>query len=260
MARRTEEEMIAYALEVDVGLLAHMPELLADLESLGSDPEDLVDALQRAKLPADALVYDLGCGKGANAVAVAHQLGVRVVGFDLFDPFIEHCRRRAAEAGIDDRCTFERANIVELPGRWAAADAVLLAALGDVIGPLDETMATLRQLVKPGGVVVIADSYLKPQASADFRRFEGYAGRDETIRRLEANGDTVEHELTQDDDEETTSSFAHELRMMKQRAQAIAAREPALTASLKTFIDEQTAEYSYLAESTIDVVWVIRRA
>ena len=66
--------MVAYALETDVVLLPYVPELLADLEELGSDAEVIAEVIDALELPDDAQVIDLGCGKGATALEVV--LGV----------------------------------------------------------------------------------------------------------------------------------------------------------------------------------------
>ena len=252
--------MIAHALEVDPALLPFMPELLTDFAALGSDPDDIVDALRDAKLPHGAVVYDLGCGKGAVSVAAAKSLGVTVVGFDLFEPFIEPCRAAAVEAGVAAHCSFRRANILDLPGAVAPADAVVFGALGDVLGPLDETMAVLRLLVKPGGVILISDSYLKPGAQPRFPDFEGYAERAEMLRRLQVHGDVVERAIVGDDEEDDEAVEMNELAALTARARALATRRPDLVELLDAFVQSQAAEYAYMAESLVDVIWVVRRA
>ena len=49
------------------------------------------------------------------------------------------------------------ADFDELAGTIDEADAVVYAALGDVIAPLDETIRTIRLYAKPGGHIVVAD-------------------------------------------------------------------------------------------------------
>lgn len=56
---RSEAEMVAYALEVQPALLPFIPELLADLNELGSDSELLVRVLNDLRLPPSAKVIDL---------------------------------------------------------------------------------------------------------------------------------------------------------------------------------------------------------
>ena len=88
---RSEDEMVAYALETHPALLPYLPELLADLEELGSDARAIIDVLGDLDLTASTTLVDLGCGKGAVAVKVAEDLNLKVIGIELFEPFIESC-------------------------------------------------------------------------------------------------------------------------------------------------------------------------
>ena len=92
---RSEDEMVAYALETHTALLPYLPELLADLQELGSDAEAITRVLGDLNLTKSTTVVDLGCGKGAVAVEVAEGLNLRVLGIDLFEPFIESCKEQA---------------------------------------------------------------------------------------------------------------------------------------------------------------------
>jgi SAM-dependent methyltransferase len=55
-----------------------------------------------------ALVADVGCGHGASTILMAEAFPrSRFVGFDVHQESIEVARQRAAEAGVEDRVTFE---------------------------------------------------------------------------------------------------------------------------------------------------------
>lgn len=250
--------MVAYALEVDPGLLPHVPELLADLTELGSDAELIVNVLEKFDLPESARVIDLGCGKGAAAVAVAQAFGVSVLGVELFEPFLDSCRALARSQGVADRCEFQHGNILELEGQIEPADVVIFAALGDVLGPLDETIKIIRELVKPGGLIVVSDSYIRIGGRSDFPGFEQYAEHAETIRRLTAWGDTVVHEsiesVEEDDDEEED-----EAALILARAEGLAQAHPELREALLGFAHSQAAENHYIDENLIGAVWVLSR-
>jgi 2-polyprenyl-3-methyl-5-hydroxy-6-metoxy-1,4-benzoquinol methylase len=51
-------------------------------------------------------VLDFGCGPGAEAVEIAQRGARRVLGIDIRESFLEEARRRAASAGVADRCVF----------------------------------------------------------------------------------------------------------------------------------------------------------
>lgn len=255
MSARTADAMIARALEMDERLLAVAPALLGDLEALGGEPDMVADILASLGVAEDAEVVDLGAGKGATALAVAQRLGCRVVGVDLFGPFVEHANRRARELGLYPRASFRLASVTDPPPDPPTADVAIFSAMGDVLGPLDEAMTVLRRWVRPGGLIVVDDSVLTDAAAARIAGFEQYADRAQTRQRLQAHGDVVvaEHEPPQDDDDD-------EAQALRARAEALAAEHPHLADLLLEFAADQEAEYAYLAEDTTPVIWVIQRA
>jgi hypothetical protein len=71
------------------------------------------------KLRRGGAVADIGCGHGASAVVMAQAYpAIRVAGFDNHTPSINTARKRAAEAGVADRTTFEVADAKGYPGRY----------------------------------------------------------------------------------------------------------------------------------------------
>ena len=101
---RSAEEMIAYALEMDVSLLPFAAELLVDFEELGSDPELIVDVIRELDLPDGACVIDLGSGKGAVTLEIAREIGCETVGVELFEPFVRSARALAESVGVARHC------------------------------------------------------------------------------------------------------------------------------------------------------------
>jgi SAM-dependent methyltransferase len=183
--------MVAHALEAPRALLPHLPELLADFQELGSDTALIVQVLKDLHLPARSFVVDLGCGKGATAIGIAAELGCRVLGVELFEPFVAHCRVASRHAGVGDLCEFRLANAAALAGQLPPADAVVFAALGDVLGSPSETMRIIRQYTRPGGFVIVADVFLREGGSTAFEGFENSLSHRETVSGLTAWGDTL---------------------------------------------------------------------
>jgi SAM-dependent methyltransferase len=257
MTGRTDDEMVAYALEIDPALLAFAPELLADLDVLGADVAPIVQALRELGLSEHSTVVDLGCGKGGVAIAVAAALGCHVVGVELFEPFIAIARAAVETAGVGELCRFVHGGIGDVVGTIEPADAVVYAALGDVLGPLDVTMAAIRDYAKPGGYVLVNDSCLRDLAAAVFPRFENYTDLAGTRLRLTASGDELVLELLEpfDDDTEDTDEAA----LLAARAAALATRHPKLSSAFRDFARSQQDEYDYLDEHTIGAVWAVQR-
>jgi ubiquinone/menaquinone biosynthesis C-methylase UbiE len=64
-----------------------------------------------AKLRAGATVADVGCGLGASSVLIAKEYEkTRVTGSDYHEGSVELARKRAADAGVADRVSFEVAS------------------------------------------------------------------------------------------------------------------------------------------------------
>ena len=262
---RTEDEMVAYALEADVALLPHLPELLTDLQELGSDAEAIAEVVADLGLPSGSRVIDRGCGKGATAVEIAASLDVQVVGLELFSPFLQACRELARTNDVDGRCTFVGGDIKTKMHRVPAADVVVFAALGDVLGPLDESVRIIREYVRPGRHLVISDVYLADGAPGDFPGFEGYAEHAETVRRLTAAGDRLMCEILEDDedsdeDDPDDEDDIDETALIAARAEALVARLPELAGPVGAFVASQAEENAFIEDNVRDAIWVLRRA
>ncbi len=257
MTARSDDEMVAYALEIDVELLAFAPELLADLDVLGADATLIVEALRELGVSEHSTVIDLGCGKGGVTIAIAEALGCPVVGVELFEPFLGIARAAAETAGVGALCQFVHGSIGDLAGTIETADAVVFAALGDVLGPLDVTMTLIRRYAKPGGYVVVNDCYLRDVASPAFPGFENYTNLAGTRRRLTACGDDLVLEFLERSGTDTAD--IDEAALLATRAAALAARHPHLAAAFHDFARSQHDEYEYLDEHTSGAVWAVRR-
>jgi SAM-dependent methyltransferase len=74
-------------------------------------PEALVEKmLDLAKVGPDDFVIDLGSGDGRNVIGAARR-GARALGVEYNPDMVELSRRKAAEAGVAGRATFERGDM-----------------------------------------------------------------------------------------------------------------------------------------------------
>ncbi len=104
-----------------------------------------LDAVQ-AKLESGALVADVGCGHGASTILMAEAYPrSEFVGFDYHDGSIEVARRKASEAGVDGRVSFEVAPAKEYPGEGYDFVAMFdcLHDMGDPVGAAAHVLTTL---------------------------------------------------------------------------------------------------------------------
>jgi ubiquinone/menaquinone biosynthesis C-methylase UbiE len=114
------------------------------------------------KLRAGARVADIGCGLGASTILLGQQYpNSRLTGSDYHDQSIELARKRASDAGVADRVTFEVATASSFSG--VGYD---LAATFDCLHDMGDPLAAathVRQALKPDGTWLIVE----PLASDD---------------------------------------------------------------------------------------------
>jgi cyclopropane-fatty-acyl-phospholipid synthase len=124
--------------------------------------ETLEDA-QRAKLDlicrkvdlAEGMrMLDIGCGWGSLGIHAAREYGASVLGITLSPPQAEEANRRAAEAGVGDRCEFVVRDYRDL----AEDDFDAVASIGMVehVGgsQADEYGRQVARVLRPGGKVL----------------------------------------------------------------------------------------------------------
>ncbi|MCX6465553.1 MAG: class I SAM-dependent methyltransferase [Pseudonocardiales bacterium] len=111
-----------------------------------------------AKLAAGARVADVGCGLGASTVLLAQAFPhSRFSGSDYHGASIELARKRAADAGVAGRATFEVATAQDFPGTGydlvATFDA--LHDMGDPVG----AARNVRRAVAEDGTWLIVEPH-----------------------------------------------------------------------------------------------------
>jgi SAM-dependent methyltransferase len=192
MERQTHE-LVAEAFGAAPELLPLLPALFADFTALGGWPDKVATILREsAQLPQEAAVVDLGCGKGAVSLVLAAELGYRVTGFDLFEPFLEDAASGARAAGVHHLCSFEVADIRDRAEAVAAFDVAIFAAVGaGLYGDYSDCIAAIRRWTRPDGYIVISDGFLKQPIppGAKFPGYGYYERHDEALHQLTAHGD-----------------------------------------------------------------------
>jgi SAM-dependent methyltransferase len=118
-----------------------------------------------AKLRAGARVADLGCGHGASTLILSDAYPEStVVGFDAHDGSIAVARKRAAEAGLTDRLSFEEATAKSFAGSF---DLVCffdcLHDMGDPLG----ACRNVRDQLAPGGSVLLVEPFANDDVSGN---------------------------------------------------------------------------------------------
>lgn len=97
-------------------------------------------------------VLELGCGTGMTAVKFAPNVA-EFVGSDVSEGMLEHCRARAAEAGLDN-LRFQQAMVGDDSFKGEQFDIVMAHSLLHLLPDLEQRMNDIRGLVKPGGLFI----------------------------------------------------------------------------------------------------------
>lgn len=252
-ARSTRvDREVAASIDLPPSLLAHAPELLADLDALGSSPAQVVRLLRQCGARRGSSVIDLACGKGSASLALARHLQCKCLAFDAFEPFIAAASARAARVGLGSRTLFGVADLNAFERRLPRGSAGAFD-IGLMLGlwPADRAAALLRRLVRPGGHYVIDDAVWLDQR-------DGFT-RGDISASIVAHGDQVlACETVAPSVVRRRAASLHS--RMSRRAREIARREPQLRGELRAFLDRQRDAAEILSGPMRAVVWVARRA
>ncbi len=155
------------------------------------------------RLSADMRVLEVGCGTGSTAIEHAPHVE-RIHATDLSERMIEIGRQRARDAGVVN-IDFEAASLAEVAHRGERYDAVLALSLLHLVDDLDVALASIHDMLEPGGLFVsntacLADgmNWLRPIVAVG--RWTGklppvaFLGRDRLLQSMHRCGFEIEHQ------------------------------------------------------------------
>jgi ubiquinone/menaquinone biosynthesis C-methylase UbiE len=110
------------------------------------------------KLRAGARVADVGCGHGSSTLLLAAAYPAsQIIGFDYHAPSVEQARKRAVDAGLADRVSFEVASAADFPGQGYDLVAIF-DALHDMPDPLSAARHA-RETLSDDGTFLLVEPY-----------------------------------------------------------------------------------------------------
>jgi hypothetical protein len=167
-------------------------------------------------------------------------------------------RTLAAERGVGHLCAFREGDILEVLRGEASHDVALLVSVGPLLGDHRRTLEGLRQQVRPGGLVLIADGFLAEGVDA-LTGYEGCASRADTLRQLAAFGDALVREIVTPP-AETRAENDRYTALIRGRAERLRRLHPDLAGLIDAYVARQEHEVAQIERGFVCATWILRRA
>lgn len=158
------KDCVIYSLDGNsTELLPYIPYILQDLWEFGTSSDVIVNQLKDLNFDKNKQlnVLDLGCGKGAVSIKLAQNFGCKTVGFDAVAEFIDFAKLKAQEYNVAHLCSFFVDDIRKIIREQLNFDIIILGAIGNVFGQLDDTLKLLSKSLKSTGLIILDDGYLQ---------------------------------------------------------------------------------------------------
>ncbi len=164
-SRRGSRHNIAFHYDLGNAFYRHwLDDSMLYSSAMFSDADDdTLEAAQARRLaaivemldsPQGAEVLEIGCGWGTLAVNLACRHAARVTGITLSSEQLAFARERAQAWGVADRVDLRLQDYREVQGRFDRIVSIeMIEAVGEAYWPT--YFATLRERLKPGGIVVL---------------------------------------------------------------------------------------------------------
>ncbi|MCL2852082.1 MAG: class I SAM-dependent methyltransferase [Defluviitaleaceae bacterium] len=258
MIKETEEKLARSLTAETTDLLPFLPYLLQDLWELGSDPREIIKLIKdHIPLSDDTKILDLACGKGAVSIRIAESLGVNVYGVDLISEFIEYADKKAKELDVGSLCHFSCGDANEPIGVGTDYDCVVFGAAGNVLGSPQETLQKLIKTVKPGGCVIIVESYLPNDSNNNEIKYKNYEylTHAQWLSLFKDNGLMLLEELSSTEEYD----FDSDTNAIALRADELIAKHPDKRAIFEGYVNSQRHESEDLESSLTSVTWMLKK-
>lgn len=119
-------------------------------------PEEVAEVCRGLDLK-DAHVLDIGCGTGGPSIALARDMGARVLGIDIEPQLLDRARTLADQAGVADQVEFRQVTPGPLPFDDNSFDVVFSKDALIHIPDKQALYADIMRVLKPGGALAASD-------------------------------------------------------------------------------------------------------
>ncbi len=131
--------------------------------------EKLARLVTLLRLPTDAQVVDIACGKGEFLIHLAEAYGARGLGVDISPFYIAEAQRRLKARAASADISFTRMNGADFkPDAPHRLDLASCIGGSWIFGGHAHTLEALIRMVKPGGWVVVGEPYWRQEPSGEY--------------------------------------------------------------------------------------------
>lgn len=239
----------------DKNIFPFLPYLLQDLWEIGASPPHLIKLIKRNNLNSRIKkVIDLGCGKGAVSIQMAKEFGWHIDGIDAMPEFIEEAQAWSQQYGTKDLCNFEVGDIRIKIESLKEYDLAILGSIGPILGPIEDTLNSLKPCLNKPGYILFDDGYLKKN---NYSSPHDYPTQDEALRQIHFAGYEILDETIYPSDFLSTSN-QNIFKAIKKRAHELQKQYPLHKQAFKDYVDAQEIENNALENKIVCVTWLLK--
>lgn len=238
-------------------LFPYLPYLLQDLWEIGSNPDVIINLLQKQQFAPDPHfhVLDLGCGKGAISVRLAHKFGFQIHGIDGMPAFIAEGQQQAQKYQVSEHCQFEVGDIRQQVKKLKNYDLIILGSIGPVLGDVETTLQQVKLCLKPTGYIILDDGYVPDANQANAPH---YPTRTAVLTQIQRAGLKIVAEYY-NERSDIVESDTYIFKKIKQRAEELKQQHPEKADLFDAYVKAQAEENSILENQIKCVTWLLQR-
>ena len=129
-------------------------------------------------LDENSVLLDVGCGMGTQDIYLAENFVPKSIdGLDVTWKHVEHGRRRSREARLTDRVRFHHGTATQMPFADKSFTHLLSIEAPEHFDTREKFLSEAKRVLKPGGVIAMADYILKRPPVSLMDRFIVEAAR-----------------------------------------------------------------------------------
>ncbi|MBN2415993.1 class I SAM-dependent methyltransferase [bacterium] len=141
--------------------------------------EKLARLVELLRLPTDAQLADIACGKGEFLIRLAEAYGARGMGIDISAFYLAEAEKRLKERAPGAGVTFARMDGADFrPDEPNSLDLASCMGASWIFGGHVKTLEALVRMVRPGGWVIVGEPFWQQEPSGEYLKALGCARED----------------------------------------------------------------------------------